>query len=207
MRTCGIWLSCLLLPLLAACGASSSTSMVAPTGGRCAVTVQAPAATIASGGGTASITVDTARECQWTATAEVPWLTLMSGNSGQGAGNLSVAAAPNRTTTARTGSIAVNGERVQIAQEAGTCGISVAPTALSAGGAGGDLHVTVTTQDFCAWTAVSRVSWIVVTSSGNGTGTSDVTIRATANTGPARTGTVDIGRSSVVVSQDAAPQG
>src|SRR6476619_5330922 len=147
MRTCGIWLSCLLLPLLAACGASSSTSMTTPTGGRCAVTVQAPSATIASGGGTAAISVDTARECQWTATAEASWLTLMSGHSGQGAGSLQFSAAPNRTTAARTGGIAVNGERAQISQGAGTCDISVAPTALSAAAAGGDLHVTVTTQD------------------------------------------------------------
>jgi hypothetical protein len=131
----------------------------------------------------------------------------MSGSSGQGAGSLQFSAAPNRTTAARTGSIAVNGERAQISQDAGTCDISVAPTTLSAGAAGGELHVTVTTQDFCAWTAVSRVSWIVITSSGNGTGTADVTIRATANTGPARTGTVDIGGGSVVVSQDAAAQG
>jgi hypothetical protein len=73
--------------------------------------------------------------------------------------------------------------------------------------AGGELRVAVTTQEFCAWTAVSRVSWIVITSSGNGIGTSDIIIRATANTDPARSGTIDIGSSSVVVSQDAAPQG
>src|SRR5438093_10759315 len=130
----------------------------------------------------------------------------MSSNSGQGAGSLPFSAAPNRTTATRVGGIAVNGQRVEISQEAGTCDISVAPTTLSAGAAGGELHVAVTTQDFCAWTAVSRVSWIVITSSGNGTGTSDISIRATANTGPARTGTVDIGGSSVVVSQAAAAQ-
>jgi all-beta uncharacterized protein/BACON domain-containing protein len=207
MRTWGSWLSCLLLPLLAACGASSSTSMVGPTGARCAVSVQASAATIAAGGGTGAITVDTARECQWTATAEVPWLTLMSSTSGQGSGSLPFSAAPNRTTATRVGAIAVNGQRVEIAQEAGTCDISVAPAALSTGAAGGELHVAVTAQEFCAWTAVSRVSWIVIASSGNGTGTSDVTITATANTGPARTGTIDIGGRSVVVSQEAAPQG
>jgi len=181
--------------------------MTTPTGGRCAVTVQAPSATIASGGGTAAITVDTARECQWTATAEASWLTLVSGNSGQGAGSLQFSAAPNRTTAPRTGSIAVNGERAQISQEAGTCNISVAPTTLSAAAGGSELHITVTTQDFCTWTAVSRVSWIVITPSGNGTGTADITIGATANTGPARTGTVDIGGTSVVVSQAAAAQG
>jgi all-beta uncharacterized protein/BACON domain-containing protein len=207
MRTWGPWLSCLLLPLLAACGASSSTSMVGPTGARCAVSVQASAATIASGGGTGAITVDTARECQWTATAEVAWLTLMSSTSGQGSGSLPFSAAPNRTTATRVGAIVVNGQRVEIAQEAGTCDISVAPATLSTGAAGAELRIAVTTQESCAWTAVSRVSWIVVASSGNGTGTSDVTIRATANTGPARTGTIDIGGRSVIVSQDAAAQG
>ena len=181
--------------------------MVAPTNARCAVSVQASAATIGSGGGTGAIAVETARECQWTATAEVPWLTLMSSTSGQGAGSLPFSAAPNRTTATRVGGIAVNGQRVEIAQEAGTCDISVAPTTLSTGAAGGDLQVAVTTQEFCTWTAVSRASWIVIVSSGNGTGTSEVTIRATANTGPARTGTIDIGGRSVVVSQDAAAQG
>src|SRR6476620_9958787 len=85
MRTLGLLLAAVLVPLLAACGASSSTSVTAPTGSRCSVSVQTPQNTVAASGGMGTVSVDTARECQWTATPDVSWLSVMSGGSGQGA--------------------------------------------------------------------------------------------------------------------------
>ncbi|MCA1652124.1 MAG: hypothetical protein LC753_18270 [Acidobacteria bacterium] len=192
---------------MAACsGSSTSTSVVGPTTERCAVAVSAPAAPIGPGGGTGTISVDTARECQWSASAEATWLSIMSGATGQGTSTVPFSAAPNRSTSARRGTIAVNGQRAEITQEAATCSGSVSPATVNLGPAGDDdVQLTVTEQEFCAWTAVSRVSWISVTSGGNGTGNGEVRLNVAANTGPARTGSVDVAGREVVITQAAAP--
>lgn len=203
MRTLRLLLAAVLVPLLAACGASSSTSVTAPSGARCSVSVQAPQNTVAAGGGTGTVSVDTARECQWTATPDVPWLSVMSGGTGQGAGSLTFSAAANTSASTRVGRIDVNGQRIEITQEAAACDYAVAPEAVTSGAAGGNVRITVTTAPSCAWTAVSRASWIVVSAPANGTGSAEITVRTTTNTGAARSGTVEVGGRTVVVSQDA----
>jgi hypothetical protein len=206
MRTPGLWLSALLLPLLAACGASSSTSVTAPTTSRCAVSAQTAQKTIAAAGGTGSVSVDTARECQWSATADAPWLSIMSGGSGQGAGSLTFSAAANASVTMRVGRINVNDQHVEVTQEAAVCDYTVAPAEISTAAAGGDLRVTVTTAAFCAWTAVPRAPWISV-SAADGTGTTELTLRVATNTGPSRSGAVEIGGRTITVSQEAGTGG
>jgi hypothetical protein len=101
------------------------------------------------------------------------------------------------------GRIDINGQRIEITQEAAACDYAVAPAAVTSGAAGGNVHITVTTAASCAWTAVSRASWIVVSAPVNGTGSAEITLRTTTNTGPARSGTVEVGGRTVVVSQDA----
>jgi len=199
-------LAAVLLPFLAACGASSSTSVTAPSGSACSVSAKAAQSTIGAGGGTGAINVDTARECQWSATADVPWLSVMSGGTGQGAGSLTFSAAPNASTSARSGGISINGQRVPISQDAAVCDYTVAPATMTTGSAGGDVQVTVTTQAFCAWTIVPRSSWVTAPSA-NGTGSADLTLHVATNTGAARSGTVDIAGHSISIAQDPAAQG
>ena len=206
MRTPRLWLSALLLLVAAACGTSSSTSVTEPSGTRCGVSVQAAQKTVAAEGGTGSIAVDTARECQWSATAEAAWLSITSGGKGQGSGTLTYAAAPNASLSARVGNIGVNDQRVEITQAAGVCDYAVTPDAVTTGAAGGELRVSIATAGFCPWTAVSRAPWIDV-SSASGTGGAEIALRVGTNTGPARSGNVEIGGRTVTVSQDAAPQG
>jgi all-beta uncharacterized protein len=206
MRNPRLLLAALLLPLLAACGASSSTSVTSPSGSACSVSAKAAQSTIGAGGGTGAINVDTARECQWSATADVPWLSVMSGGTGQGAGSLTFSAAPNASTSARSGGISVNGQRVPISQDAAVCDYTVTPATMTSGSAGGDVQVTVTTQAFCTWTIVPRSSWITAPSA-NGTGSADLTLHVATNTGAGRSGTVDIAGHSISIAQDAAAQG
>jgi hypothetical protein len=62
--------------------------------------------------------------------------------------------------------------------------------------------VTVSAADGCAWTAVSSVPWIAVTSGPGGTGAGVVQFTVDANTtGVARTGTIAIGGNTFSVSQ------
>lgn len=207
MRIPGLLLSTALLPLIVACGASSSTSVTAPTTTRCGVSAQTSQTTIGAAGGTGAISVDTARECQWTATAEVPWLSVMAGGTGQGAGSVTFSAGANASTSTRLGSIIINDKRIDIRQDAAVCEYTVAPAALTAGAAGGDLHLAITTAAFCPWTASSHAPWIVVSAPASGTGPVDITLRVSTNSGPARTGTVEIGGRTIAVSQDVGVQG
>jgi hypothetical protein len=130
----------------------------------------------------------------------------MSGGSGQGAGSLTFSAAANASVTMRVGRININDQHVEVTQEAAACDFTVAPAEISTAAAGGDLRVTVTTASFCAWTAVPGVPWISV-SAANGTGTTEVTLRVATNTGPPRSGTVEMGGRTITVSQGAGTGG
>ena len=192
------------LSLLTSCGDSARTTTApSPTAQRCAVGVAATVTTIGASGGSGAVTVQTERECQWTATSDVSWLTFAGTASGQGPVTLQFSVAGNRSTVPRLGGIAVNGQRVEITQEAATCEAAVSPRALSLEAGGGAAQVVVTTQDFCPWTAVSSESWISVTSV-TGTGSTEIVVSVGANPGSARSGVVAIAGQQVTVSQ--APQ-
>jgi hypothetical protein len=191
--------------LPSACGGSASTSVTAPGGiERCAVSLGGFSDPIAPGGGTGTLNVSTARECQWTAASDVSWLTL-SPVSGQGPNSISVSAAANQSTASRRATVTVNGQRVDVLQEAATCQITVSPQALSVHSDGGTPGLSLRTQDFCTWSASSRASWVTVDGPGSGTGPADVTLIVAPNNGPARTAVVDIGGHQISVGQAAAP--
>jgi uncharacterized protein (TIGR03437 family) len=71
--------------------------------------------------------------------------------------------------------------------------------------AGGSGAASVTASPGnCAWTAVSDVPWITITSGNSGSGNGAVTFSVDPNRGPARTGTLRIGGVTFTVLQDAA---
>jgi len=186
----------------AGCDSRSST-LLSPTQERCGVTLSTVASTIGAPGGTSSLTVTAARECQWSASSDAGWLSITSGSSGQGTGTVSYSATPNQSTTSRRGTIAVGDQRVDVTQEAATCTAVVSPDSVSIGPNGGEARITISTDDFCSWTAVSQVSWITVASNTNGTGRAEIAVRIAANTGDVRSSVVSVAGVGVTVSQAA----
>ena len=194
----------LLLLLVAGSGCTESAStLISPTQERCGISLSTTSSTIGAAGGSGSLTVTTARECQWSATSDAGWLSLTSENSGQGTGSVSYSVAPNPATTVRRGGIVVSGERVEITQEAAACRATVSPANVSMGPSGGEVRFTISTDDSCSWTAVSQAAWIAVESAPNGTGRAEVTLRIAANSDGGRTGTATIAGVEVTVSQAA----
>ncbi len=61
--------------------------------------------------------------------------------------------------------------------------------------------MTVTAGGGCAWTAVSNVPWIDITSGASDTGNGTVRYSVDATTGPARSGTMTIGGHTFTVNQ------
>ena len=88
-----------------------------------------------------------------------------------------------------------------------SCAFSLSSTANSFISTGGTGTVGVTTQAGCAWTAISNVSWLVITSNSSGTGNGTVNYSVLSNpNSTSRTGTVTIGGKTLNVTQAAVSQ-
>lgn len=188
--------------LAAACGASGTTMTAPATSVRCAVTTTASGSTLGSAGGTATITVSTERECQWTATSDNAWLKVTAGSAGQGPGTVELAASANATPSARTAAVVVNDQRVNVTQAAADCGITLSDASKTVSSSGGSGSVDVrASSEACPWTASSNVSWIAITSGASGTGSGAVTFAVSATTAGLRSATLTIAGLPFVVNQ------
>ncbi|MBI3423810.1 MAG: SBBP repeat-containing protein [Acidobacteria bacterium] len=154
---------------------------------------------VAGTGGNASTNVTAVGGCGWTASSNVPWITITSGASGAGNGTVNFTVAPN-VGPARGGTLTVAGQTVSVSQAAQSCTFNISPTSANLGAGGGNGSSNVTTTGGCAWPATSDVAWITPNSaSGTGSGAANYTVAA--NTGPARTGTLTIAGQTVTVTQ------
>ena len=187
---------------VSSCGSSGNTVTSPSTLSKCAVAVDVPDATIPASGGGGKISVQTERECQWTAQPEVTWLSITAGSSGQGSGAVQFTVAANVDPAVRTGGVMVNGQRAQVSQAAGECRFELSSnaTALPQSGGSGSVDVRASSA-LCTWTAVSDVSWITINSNANGKGSAPVTFTVAVTTGPPRTGTLTIAGQHFTVTQ------
>ena len=173
-------------------------------GAGCTFAVDPLSHTVGAGGGTVAIGVTSASGCQWTASSNVPWITLSGAATaiGNGVVNFTVEAA---TGAARSASVDVAGKPVTISQTAAAptpaCSFTVSPETLSSPAAGRTAQISVGTSAGCGWTAASSVPWIQV-ASGSGSGPAEVAITVAANTDGARSGALSIAGRTVTVNQD-----
>jgi Viral BACON domain/Putative binding domain, N-terminal len=175
------------------CGSSGNTVTSPSQLSKCAVTVDVPGTTLPASGGAGSVTVNTERECQWTAQPEVAWVSITAGSSGQGSGAVQFSVSANPDPVSRAGGVMVNGQRAQVSQAAGECKFELSSNAASFPKAGGTGSVDVrTSSGLCTWTATSDVNWISITSNANGKGPAPVGFNVASTTGPPRTGTLTI---------------
>lgn len=82
--------------------------------------------------------------------------------------------------------------------------VSLSASSASVADTGGSGSVNVTAPDGFAWTAVSNVPWITVTSGASGIGNGTVGYTVSANTGTARQGTITIDGQTYTVNEAAA---
>jgi hypothetical protein len=181
-------------------GASSRTGTITAGGqiftinqsgtGACTYTINPTNKSVASVGGTYSVTVTTIAGCGWTAVSGASWLNVVSGASGTTSATVTYSVATN-TGAARTGTIAIAGTTLTVSQAAAACAYSVTPTSVSAAAAGltGTITVTVTAGSGCSWGSFSSTSWVTVSGGGSGSGSATYTV-APNTTGVSRTGTI-----------------
>ena len=127
-----------------------------------------------------------------------PWVTVVSGATGSGNGQVQFSVAAN-SGPARDTSLTIAGHTVAVLQANG-CTYTVTPPTQDVAASGGGGAATVTTADACPWTAASSADWIAVTT-GSGTGPGQVPFTAAPNLSPARTGRLTIAGQPVTVNQ------
>ncbi|HWQ00460.1 MAG TPA: BACON domain-containing protein, partial [Vicinamibacterales bacterium] len=179
--------------LVAACESSSVSTVVSPSApAKCAIAIEHQTPSFPAAGGNGTIRVVAARECAWSASSEVSWITIASGREGQGAGSVAYTVAPNDVAAARRGALVVGDQRAEIAQEAAPCRFDLQPATATVGHEGGDQFVDVRATKGCDWEARSEAAWIAIVAGGRGSGDGRLHLRAPPNSGPARTGTVAV---------------
>ncbi len=150
------------------------------------------------GGGSVGLTT----ACAWTATANVPWITVSS-PSGTGSATVSFTVAAN-TGTARSGTISIGTATATINQAAAApCSFGVSATTVAFEAVASTGSVNVSGIASCSWTATSTASWITITAGSAGSGNGAVAFRVAANTGTPRSGTLTVAGHVVTVNQAA----
>src|SRR5947207_4601479 len=197
-----LW-SIALACLAPACG-SSSISVSSPTGVKCSVALTNSMTSVPAAGATGTLTIQTNRDCTWSASTSTPWISLMSSGNGQGEASLSYRVDANSDPSPRHGIVNVTDSTGGITQEAAPCRFSVAPAVASIPAAGGSIDAGVTASSTaCAWTASTTAPWIKIAAGANGSGSGTVTLSVLPNGGEAREGRVTIAGQTLTVSQPA----
>lgn len=167
----------------------------------CTYSISSANASFTSSGGSGSVSVSSQNGCTWTTTNNASsWVTITGGASGTGGGTVSYTVAAN-TGAQRTGTIIIADKTFTITQAAPApvCTYNISPTSASPAAGGGSGSVSVTTSNGCSWTATSNVSWITTSASGTSGGSAGYLVAA--NTGPARSGTINVAGNTFTVNQ------
>ena len=193
----------------------SPTSPTSPNSPNCVFSLDQANGVVSAAGGSLTVAVSGTAGCAWTATSEVPWITVVAGASGTGSGTITFNVAAT-SGAARSGTLTIAGRAFTVMQQgaagpapAPNCSYSIAPDNQSLGAAGGEgAAITISTSAGCAWMATSQAFWITLTSPASGSGPGTVTFTVAANGGGARTGSLSVaGRSFTVTQQAAAAPG
>lgn len=171
----------------------------------CVTSLSSTNSTIPAAGGNFGVNIASGDGCPWEAVAGPDWVQLQTPTTGSGSGTVRFNALPSQSTLPRSGFVEVNGERLQLVQQAVTsspnCVFTLSPTTTSFSGNGGTGTVNVTTAAGCSWTASSNASWITVSEANVGTGPGTVGFTVAQHTGVARAGTLTIGGQTFNINQ------
>jgi hypothetical protein len=189
-RACRILTVATAIAASTACGSTSSSTVAGPSPAKCELTATNSTPNFSASGGQGTIAVLAARECVWTAAAQVSWVALLPPIEGQGESTLKYNVQTNPSGLPRRGSVNVAGQIVEVGQAGATCRFDLDRSRAQVAADVTSIDVNVQGPTGCAWTAASEADWLSVTQGAQGNGPGRVTVRALANAGAARVGTV-----------------
>lgn len=172
----------------------------------CTQELSPTSALLEASAGTGVLSVASAPECHWTASSAVDWLTITA-TTGSGVGWVSYRFESNPLDVARTASVTVAGQTVEIMQAGATagapaaCAVDVSPSSAFLAAAGGGGVLTVTGPPNCLWSVSSDQAWLIVTAA-TGQGAGWVSYRfEDYPSGSPRMATLRVGTSAVQLTQ------
>lgn len=84
--------------------------------GPCTYSISPTSEHFSSSGGTDSVSVTAESGCDWTATSNDSWISIISGSSGSGNGTVSYSVSSNSSANSRTGTMTIAGEIFTVTQ-------------------------------------------------------------------------------------------
>jgi uncharacterized protein (TIGR03437 family) len=180
-----------------------ATYTVIQSGISCTYSFSPSSASVASTGGSGSVSVSTQSPCAWTPTSSASWIQVSGGATGNGDFNYSVE--PNTSTASRTGTISVGSTNFTITQQP-ACSFTLSPSFQQIRSSGDTGTVTITANlSSCTRTAISDAAWLTIPVGSTGTGSGTLSWTATANNqGAQRTGRITVGDATFTVQQEGA---
>ena len=173
---------------------------ISQEGRPCGFQLSSTRETVDAAGGQRTVRVDaSSTECAWSASADVPWITVVNGQTGKGNGAVLFEVAPV-SGPSRTGTVTVAGQSVQVVQGIG-CTYAAGVTAIHVSASGGFGEVPVIAPAGCEWAARSQVGWLAIAGGSSGNGPGVVRVSAAPTDGPERTGVIIVAGISVIVAQ------
>lgn len=152
-------------------------------------------------GGSAWIDVTVGGSAQWTASSDVPWLTVAIGESGSGSGFVFIVADPyTNTSQSRSGSVTVANQTIFFTQRGYQ--LSIHPEVAEIGSNAGAGEFGVSAPIGSVWEAIVTQPWITLI--GGSTGIGDGILRysiAENTTGASRTGRIIVAGEEYTITQ------
>ena len=177
-----------------------AVTQAAPGAPQCNYSIQETSVTVPATGGSAVVNVQADPSCSWTAASNVAWVAVSGIGVGSGNGSVTINVSPN-TGAARSGTVTIAGRTLAVNQAVSCLGSLNPTSALIAAGGGAGPSIAVTVAAGCGWTASTTDAWLSITQGASGTGNGTVAFSASANPGPARTGSLAIAGQTFGVTQ------
>ncbi|MCB1132378.1 MAG: hypothetical protein KDN05_14720, partial [Verrucomicrobiae bacterium] len=152
-------------------------------------------------GGSGWIDVSPEGNGQWNAVSDVSWLTVAIGDTGAGAGSVFIVADPyTNTSSSRTGSVTVAGQKVYVTQRGYT--LSINPQVAQIGSNAGAGEFGVAAPISAVWEAIATQPWITIMGGTNGIGNGTIYYSVAQNdTGATRTGRILVSGQEYTITQ------
>jgi len=170
---------------------AGQTFTVTQAAASCSYTVSPLTFSVGASGGTSTVSVTAASGCSWTAQSASTWVTVTPGAGGSGSGSVTFSTASNGSSTARTGSLAIGGQTINVSQAGmSNCSYTLSSSSRTINKKAANGSFTVTASTGCSWQATSSATWLSVTVN---TSKGTVSWSALANsTGTLRSGTIAV---------------
>ncbi|HSC79786.1 MAG TPA: kelch repeat-containing protein [Chitinolyticbacter sp.] len=173
-------------------------------------TLSPSTAAVASGGGNASTTLTIGANCSWTVADMPGWVTISSGNTGLGGGQLRFNVATN-PGVARNAVLKIAGRSFAISQYANQAALCANTTfapneqTVGANAVTSPFSFTVNTTSGCQWAINGKPYWLRWDSSSSSSASAAVRYTPAVNYGAARSSILSFGSAKITINQQGSP--